>query len=566
MKFLDSIIEKLVTKKSYQYIFFFGVFAILFLLMMFFYPLREGHDLQSHYGRMLALSQALLDGSFPVYFDQSMLMGYGFATRYFYGDLVLLPFAFLVPTLGVISAYKIMVVFYSLLCGLLTFISTDKVFKNKYIAFICTILFTFSYYRLYDVYNRAAVGETICLTFFPLILWGAYEIIKGNYKKWYIITIGFSMMIFAHVNTPVIVAFTLCIFLLFNYKAFLKEPKRLYYLILAGGVTVLLTAYFIFPLFEQLLSNEFYFNTSDTAKRLTSNVMFGEPIKYIIRGLFSGATYVIPETAGIGIVLTMIVCTRIFLSRKDDEIIKRADQYLIVGIICLFIISPFYPWRIPPFNIIGFIQFSWRFYSVATFILCIAGSVYLYKALQNDRRRYLVGIPFITIITTIVIVNMGQYYANEFKEASVKEPTLANGYWLYGGDYIPSVAPNIDTFFHERGNDSIRVVEGKAEISNFSRQLRVLSFDANDATGSKLELPLVYYKGYKAERNDKEIEVSQSENGLIEIPISIDRNGTVKVYFGGTIIQKVSPYITLIVAILLIGYIIWFNRKENKKA
>lgn len=565
MKLLDRLTDKLVHNKLYQYSFFLGVFALLFVVMVFFYPLREGHDLQSHYGRMMALSQALLDGSFPVYFDQSMLMGYGFATRYFYGDLVLLPFSLMIPSIGVLSAYKIMVIFYSLLCGLLTFVSTDKVFRNKYIAFVCTILYTFSYYRLYDVYNRGAVGETICLTFFPLILWGAYEIIKGNYKKWYIITIGFSMMIFAHVNTPAIVAFTLLIFLIFNYKSFIKEPKRFYYLVLAGAVTVLLTAYFIFPLFEHLLSNEFYFNTSDASKRLTSNVMVGEPMKYLLRGLFSGATYVVPEIAGIGIVLTMMVCTRIFVF--NDELIKRADIFLIIGLICLFIISPYYPWQVFPFNIIGFIQFSWRFYAIATFIFCVAGSVYYHNALRNDKRRYLVGIPFLTILTIIVIANSGQVFTNNFKESSVIPPSYENGYWLYGGDYVPSVAPDTKDFFYNRGSDSIRRYNSTTKISNFNRELRTLSFEVSEFKTSKLEenleLPLIYYKGYKAEIDNEQLKVNQSENGLVEIPI--DRSGQVKVYFGGTFIQNISPYITLLTAILLMAYILWFNRNEKRK-
>jgi len=558
-KLLDNITLKLTENKHYWIILFSATFLLLFIVMLYFYPLHEGHDLQSHYGRLQALLQAVQDGSFPVYFDQSLINGYGFATRYFYGDLVLLPFALLIPYIGIISAYKVMIIFYSLLCGLLTYISINKVFKNNYIAFICTILFTFSYYRLYDVYNRAAVGETICLTFFPLILWGAYEIVKGNYKKWYIITIGFTLMIFAHVNTPAIVAFTLIIFLLFNYKAFLKEPQRLYYLILAGAATVVLTAYFIFPLFEHLLSNEFYFNT-ENGKRLTSNVVFGEPVKYIIRGLFSGATYVVPEIAGIGIILTMLLCSRIYLSRDED--VKHADLYLIVGSICLLIVSPFYPWSTFPFNIIGFIQFSWRFYAVATFIFCIAAAVYYYKALQTNKRRYIGGIPFLFVITTIVIINMGQVFTNERSISKVIEPTIENGYFLYGGDYLPSKIPNADAFFHERGNDSIRSAKSSTAITNFKKELRLLSFDVNAKNNDKLELPLVYYKGYKAEINGNETEVNQSENGLVEIPVN--GPGQVKVYFGGTFIQKTSPYITLITSILLIAYIIRFNRKNKK--
>lgn len=569
MTYLDKLINSIATHKKYQNLLFIGIFFFLFLLMLKVYGLADGHDLQSHFGRLNALSQAILDGVYPVYFDQSMALGYGFATKFFYGDLVLLPFALLVPYIGTVKAYYVMIIFYSLLCALLSYIAVNKVFKNNYIAFIFTIIYTFSYYRLYDVYNRAAVGETICLTFFPLVFWGAYEIIKGDYRKWYIITIGFSMMIFAHVNTPAIVAFVLAVICIIQYKYFLKEKKRIWYLLLAAGVTVLLTAYFIFPLFEQLLSNEFYFNT-DNGRRLTSNVIKGEDIQHMVRGLFVGTTYMYPEIGGIGIVITMILCFRMFLQRRRSKLVQRADFYMLMGLLCLFIISPLYPWRIFPFNILGFIQFSFRFYAPATFLFCVAAAVYFYEVFRTDARRYKIGIPFLTILVAIMVFNSGRIVSNEFDKGEIEEPSFTNAYHLMGADYMPSVMPHPYTFIRDRANDSIRSVRGDAEISNYKRTLRELSFDVSEPN-FELELPLTYYKGYEAEIQPyngdfkifPKIPVEQSENGLIQI--SSQYTGHVKVYFGGTFIQHISPYITLIVAILLTMYILWFNRKSRRR-
>ena len=531
---------------------------ILLTVMFLFYPYKDGHDLQSHYGRLLAAYNSFVDGVFPVYFDHSLVNGYGFATRYFYCDISLIPFTFLIPYVGVVNTYNIMMTTYTLLCIALTYISTYKVFKIRYIAFMVTILYVFSYYRLYDVYNRAAVGESVCLTFFPLIFWGMYEIIKGNYKKWYILTIGFTLMIFAHVNTPAIVAFTLMIICIFYYKSFWKEPKRIKYLLLAAIVTIATTAYFIFPLFEQLQSNEFYLNT-ENGRRLTSNVLFGEPVKYILRGIFSGATYVVPEIAGTGIVLTFALVFS--LTARKSKYTQLVNKLLIISLICFFIVSPFYPWRIFPFSLISFIQFSWRFYSVLTIILAITGAICIYYTFKNTKLGLLNSSLLFTILTIIVLINSGQVYTNYRDKAQVLEANVLNDYWMYGGDYLPSLVPNTNTFFENRANDSVRVVEKNATISDFSRKNRKVSMTVNIVGKDSLELPLIYYKGYTATFNDRLIKVEQSKNGLVQIPIN--KSGKIEVWFGGTAIQKYSIYISMISILLMIVYIIMQNRKKN---
>lgn len=554
-----NTLDRLIENKKCQYAYFAIVFLILLAVTIYFYPLHTGHDMSFHIMRLDALMDALREGAFPTYVDAKALDGYGYATKWFYSDFTLIPFALIGLLTNTIVAYKSMIIAYTILCAVLSYISGYKVFKNRYIAFIFSILYTFSYYRLYDVYNRSALGETICLTFIPLAVWGAYEIANGNYKKWYIIAIAFSLMIYAHINTPVQVALILGIYFLFNYKTFIKEPIRLAYLAMAAAVSVLLTSYFLFPLLEQMFSNNFYY--AMTGERAISfPVMSGEPFKYIMRGLFSGATYVVPEIAGIGIVITFTILLRAFVVK--DEHTKMGDIFLILGLICLFIISPFYPWRTFPFNIIGFIQFSWRFYSVATIVLSVAGAVYFSNVLKTEKRRFLVGIPLLSVLTIIVIMNSGQVFSNNFKEYKGYSTSYTNNYNLMGAEYLPGNVPNANSFFHERGNDSIRKIHASTEIEKFEREGRNISFYANlKEDRDVLELPLVYYKGYYYTEEKHIYGVQQSENGLVEIPVKY--SDQIYVYFDGTIIQNVSPYISLISYILLICYIIWFNRKQK---
>lgn len=562
MKLLDNISGN----KSYQHVYFAVAFLMLCAIVLFFYPFRTGHDMMFHVMRLDALIDAMRDGAFPTYIDYKAVDGYGYGTKWFYSDFMLIPFAVIGLFTNSFFAYKSMLVSYTLLCGLLTYISGYKITKNRYISFIFTVLYTFSYYRLYDVYNRSALGETICLTFIPLAIWGAYEIANGNYKKWYVIAIAFSMMIYSHINTPVQVAVILGLYFIYHYKSFIKEPIRLGYLGLASIVTIVLTSYFLLPLIEQMLSNDFYYAMKGS-RQISFPVMAGEPIKYIMRGLFSGATYVVPEIAGIGIVLTFTLLSRAFVSK--DKYTKIGDCFLLLGLICLFIISPLYPWRTFPFSIIGFIQFSWRFYSIATAVLSVAGAIYLYTALNTDKRRYLVGIPLIMILTIIVMMNSGQVFSNNFGEYKGYQASThySNGYGLMGAEYMPENIPNTKSFFDTRGNDSIGKLNEATIIDNFKRIERVLSFDITEYRNTKLaeylELPLVFYKGYAAQIGDKKIEIRQSANGLIEIPI--EETGHVIVHYKGTWIQNTSPFISLIAIVLLSIYIIWNSRQERKK-
>ena len=50
--------------------------------------------------------------------------------------------------------------------------SSILIFKKKQIAWLSALLYTFSLYRLTDIYVRGALGEILALVFFPLIISG----------------------------------------------------------------------------------------------------------------------------------------------------------------------------------------------------------------------------------------------------------------------------------------------------------------------------------------------------------------------------------------------------------
>ena len=73
-----------------------------------------------------------------------------------------------------------------------------------------------------------------------------------------------------------------------------------------------------------------------------------------------------------------------------------------------------------------------------------------------------------------------------------------------------------------------------------------------------MQLPITYYKGYKAwitdEQNGKHpVEVGKNENtGLIQINVGNKLSGHVTVKYGGTAVQFVSELITLVTMIMAV--------------
>ena len=536
---------------------------------MFFYsPLCPGGDFYVHFNRLSALMEALSDGSFPYYMDYYMIDGYGYLIKAFYCDLLLVPFAIVGNLLSATVAWQLMIFTLTYLCGYFTYIATKKVMACRYSALLTALLYMLCTYRVFDIYVRGALGEVLSFTFLPLVLLGAYEIVKGDYKKWYVLTIAFCLLIFSHVISTFLAFFTLLIFLCIYYKSFLQEPKRFYYLILSGIVCIPIVAYYIFPMMEQMISNSFYYQTNP----LTEGVI-GYRLNEVVAGLFNGVSLrkeqLFPK---LGSVLFFIILLRIFIREKSKEI-RFADICVVVGLVFIFMTTPLLPWNIYPFKLLSFIQFPWRLFEYVSLLFAIAGGYYLTVLLKTKKQKLIgfLGIVFIHIL----IFNSDSIHYRTFICRDGKPEIKVNTSFLgiIGGEYLPSRLPsnnfeyNIPGIFNDYIHHRGQVVKSENEstlISNFAKNKGHITFDVEIVNHQdKLELPLTYYIGYKATLNNRPIEYAQSENGLIELPAN--KSGNIEVIYVGTTIQKVSLYITLLSIIIFVGYIIITYKKRKIK-
>lgn len=171
------------------------------------------------------------------------------------------------------------------------------------------------------------------------------------------------------------------------------------------------------------------------------------------------------------------------------------------------------------------------------------------------------GIILYTLVVMVLSNENYKYWQTLTKGAAPEwftgEPSVQNQYYKGGLEYLPSRVPDYG-FMERRGTDVIPA-NTDTKIENNKKEKGITSLDVSINTPDKVELPLIYYKGYKAELNSKEIVIEQSDRGLIQIPIN--ESGSIKIYYAETAVQQVSWYITLI---SILAFCIFLYRTTRK--
>jgi hypothetical protein len=522
-----------------------------------------GDDYAFHMSRLEALIQSFNDGTFPSYIDCEAVYGYGYLVKPFYSDFVLIPYGIIGYLVNVDFAYQFFLFSMTVLCAVFMYNLVYKLSKSSYSASISSLLYTFSLYRLFDVYCRAAIGEVLSFTFLPLVFLGLYYVVYGDFKKWYILAIGFSLVIMSHVISSVLLFFTVIIISLFYYKKFIEEPKRLYYLVLSGIVTLMITVYYLLPFLEQLLSDTFYFQESAFTPSMIN--YFRLDIIEILKSATDGFTNRVGVGPKLGFLLVFPLFLRFFLKRNttNKELLKLLDILLIVGICYIFFTSKMMSYTIFPFTSLAFIQFPSRLFEFVAFFFSIVAGCCINLVFRSYKYKLMIAV-FIFISLIIVVSKSADIYIERSRYIGrMDQARYIDKYehlFFLGMEYYPVKLERstIRQFITTRG-DSVSA-KYSAIINEFDRNKNITSFNVHTETENVLELPLIYYKGYTASLNGKELPVAESAHGLVQV--AVDRSGRVEAYYKGTFVQKMGFCITILSIFALCVYI--FLQKRRK--
>ncbi|HAN20139.1 MAG: hypothetical protein A2Y15_01135 [Clostridiales bacterium GWF2_36_10] len=560
-------------KRRYFYFVLASVIAVYIIPLILAY-LPKGHDIPFHITRLGGLAEEIKLGNFPARLYSTIFNNYGYASPLFYGDwLLYIPALLVVCGFKVYTAYKFFIMFCIVLAALSMYFSAQIMFKDKKAACVAALIYSLSTYLGTDALVRHAIGELQSFIFIPIAIAGLYDIIFHDAKRWLLLPLGLCGVIISHTLTSVLTVLFLSVFALICISRFFEKPKKLLYIIASAGVFILLAASFIFPMIEQLESTKFLATDGFSANAYGSLELRSMPNVYSLFSVLNEAvkvgekSYFIPQ--GVGLALPVMIGW--YVTYRDKVLSIEGIAFLLLALLALFMTSRLFPWESLQ-DEFGTLQFPWRIMLFATVFISLFGGVIVKK---------LAGTSTLSILITIILVV--SFYSVDstilWKYKSVYFPTKKD-YNVYNyvnqvglGEYLPtgSNAKKLKS----RGD----IITSNSYISeyNINRDGDLLVVEFNDITkynGNKndetyIDLPLIMYKGYKATlESDKvitELTLTYGENNVVRIYIGDIDSGTIKVWYEGTIIQKVSFIVTLLSFGSVITYfiLVYNKRKRN---
>lgn len=541
----------------------------LTVLLMFPYLTKSflaiEHDTFFHVSRIEQYARALQHGQILPAIYPYENGGFGYGSPLFYSDIFLLLPAIL-HNLGLVlvDSYKLTVFLASFFSGITMYMLASKFTSKSSIRLLAVAAYLFSNYHITDIYVRGALGEVFALVGIPLILSGLYEIFETNQKYSFSYLIGLVITVLSH-NLSFLLCFTLVIIICIIYL-----PKcsfdRYKLLVSESMLACLLTAFYTFPMIEQLKSQQFYLNYYASSSALENHAMafwqfFANQTVFGLSGNQYKASNAM--VVNIGLFLSIAPISYLFLAKKEKQ--PFITSMLVLGWICMLLPAQIFPWKYMSF--VRVLQFPWRLNMLALPLLCVPAVI----GIENLTHK----LKYVPICLILLLSLEGIYHLypatkrtfimphnttwQEVTSGKLIDPYYSAQYMrveLAGGDYLPYHSPDFRSYTKTIQTTSGETITTGEWIDDGRYRFTI----TNPQT---IVLPITYYKGYIIHNIDtaEVLETTLSKNGLVSV--TIPSAGTYVCEYQSTNIRIVSIWISILTCMISIGYNIYHRRKKD---
>ncbi|MEG0164336.1 hypothetical protein [Anaerorhabdus sp.] len=563
---------KLWLKQNYKYLLFSLIITIIFaypFLIKDFLPLE--HDTLFHLSRIEGLAQSFKDGVFLPRIYPYKNMNFGYGSPMFYSDFFLIIPALLYNLgISVSVCYVFIIMIFTFLSSYFAMKLCRVVTNNNYAPYIAGTLYLFSNYRITDVYVRSSLGEVMGFAFLPLVLLGIYYVLYTDTKKWYYLAIGFTCLALTHNITFVLACILFIFFLIVRIKHWIHSKEIIIAIFKAFIVSLGCSAFFIFPMLEQMTSQNFYLSYYTSTSSLADSSV--ELWKY-----FANTTVFGYGTHGYAKDMSMLlnpgyfmmIIPIVYLFRKKENKNPFILHSLILGYIFLLLPLDIFPWEYMVF--FGLIQFTWRLIMLATCCLIIPASIALFD--------FKIKPLLITIVCCVLLIGEGVWHIYpvltrttginyDTSYASLIDGSIIDPFYsafyvrveLAGADYLPEGSPDYRELSNEV-TDSL----GNSVSSSLTQEGTNLLIE-NIKPNQSYILPITYYLGYQVYALDAQGEiidkVSTYKANNTLVGFNANDATTYLCRYDETPIQKYSLYVSLVTGITILFLLI--KKKMNR--
>ncbi len=526
------------------------------------FPLQNwiiGDDSVYHYLRVDAVAERLRHGDFLSEVNHVFFEGAGYADFANPTLLLYIPALFRVMGCGIGLSMSLFLILCCILTYATAYTSIKDITGSPFAGTITAVLYSLAQYRMDSLFTRFALGEVLAFIFWPLVLWGLYNLISKDDPHLWPLGLGLGGMLLSHSLSTLLACLVCVIFCLVFIKRIVTNPKKWQRLLLTAAMTMALTAFYWIPFLRFVMQHDLtLFYPTNLAADYTVNPLY----------MFSNVRIDVTQ-AGIGAILIFAVSSRLLLvSRsplaesihKDGVFIRYIDACILTGLIALFCATDLAPWKLLGV-LLNSLQFSFRLYAVVTVCLAMAGGICLYYAFcaANVKRVGTIAVCIVCLLATslhlqVIAPKHGMIPLDDYFYSTPANHVVCNGEWL------PMDAKKAVKDWETQA-DLLELSDGTRPT--YTRSRGTITFPVDEPC-EYANLPLVWYHDYKAfTESGQELPVTANEQGLVQVNVA-DVKGDVTVTYVVSFVTKAAFALSAITALSMLAVAVMTHIRRKK--
>ncbi len=497
-----------------------------------------------HICRIIGTKQTLADKQFLPMIMSNLCNNFGYSWNIFYSPLTAyMSVVFRIFNFSYSNCLKLCMFAIVLLSGITMYKLALRITKNKKLATLASIIYILAPYRITDMYIRTALAELASFIFIPIVFEGLYIIVNEE-KKSYKLALGAAGLILTHQVIAMYTAIICFIYLIVFFKK-LKSKTVLKNIGVNLLFCILMTSFYWVGLLQHYLNTSYEVFVPGRMEREEVLIFYKAKFSQLfITNSEQTMIYAIGLLSVIGLVLTPIAYKKI-----PKEYKKTYMFFLIAGIILIGMTLSIFPFEKLP-QALTMLQFTFRLFTFTSFFFAFVVATNFVILIKNFKTLDIV------VLLTISVLLLVPYKSKLYFNLQENEERLINGVRVtentgrvHAGmasmEYLPTKAFKNLKHIANRKDEVIVLDNDEAVISDYTKQSSNMNCKIlNVKKETTIELPYIYYLGYRVYANGQEIKYTESDNGLIQINIAQDSQ--IKVKYLGTNAMLISYAISII--------------------
>lgn len=497
-----------------------------------------------HICRIIGTEQTLADKQFLPMIMSNLCNNFGYSWNIFYSPLTAyMSVMFRIFNFSYVNCLKLCMFVIVLLSGLTMDKLTFRITKNKKLATLASIIYILAPYRITDMYIRTALAELASFIFIPIVFEGLYIIVNEE-KKSYKLALGAAGLILTHQVIAMYTAIICFVYLIVFFKK-LKSKTVLKNIGVNLLFCILMTSFYWVGLLQHYFSTSYEVFVPGRMEREEVLIFYKAKFSQLfITSSEQTMIYAIGLLSVIGLVLTPIAYKKI-----PEEYKKTYMFFLITGIVLIGMTLKIFPFEKLP-QALTMLQFTFRLFTFTSFFFAFVVATNFAILIKNFKTLDIVVLLTISILLLVPYKSKLDFNLKDNEERLINGVRITeNTGRVHAGmasmEYLPTKAFKNLKYIANRKDEVIVLDNNEAVISDYTKQASNMNCKiSNINKETTIELPYIYYLGYRVYANGQEIKYTESDNGLIQINIAQDSQ--IKVKYLGTNEMLISYAVSII--------------------